>query len=59
MLRTVANPFTRTAMIAFAWANRHTILRWGRSFWNELRRPGMIEPAPTGADGQSAVGDHP
>ena len=45
MLRTVANPFTRTAMLAFAWANRHTILRWGRSFWNELSRPGMIEPA--------------
>jgi hypothetical protein len=43
-LRTVANPFTRTAMIAFAWSNRHTILRWGRSLWGELRQPGRIEP---------------
>jgi hypothetical protein len=42
--RALANPFTRTAMIAFAWAHRHTILRWGRSFWNELRQPGRIEP---------------
>ncbi len=44
-LRTLANPFTRTAMIAFAWSHRHTIMRWGRSFWVELRRPGRIEPA--------------
>ncbi len=48
MLRTfskIANPFTRTAIIAFVWTHRRTILRWGRSFWTELRRPGMIEPA--------------
>jgi hypothetical protein len=44
-LRVMANPFSRTAMIAFAWSNRHTILRWGRSLWNELRQPGRIEPA--------------
>ena len=43
-LRSLANPFTRTAMIAFAWAHRHTILRWGRSFWNELRSPRRIDP---------------
>jgi hypothetical protein len=44
-LRTVANPFTRTAIIAFVWAHRRTILRWGRSFWNELRQPNRIEPS--------------
>lgn len=43
-VRTLANPFTRTAMLAFAWTHRHTILRWGRSFWNELRQPGWIDP---------------
>lgn len=43
-LRTMANPFTRTALIAFAWSHRRTILRWGRSFWTELRRPGRISP---------------
>ncbi len=44
MLRTMANPFTRTAILAFAWSHRRTIMRWGRSFWNELRRPGWIDP---------------
>lgn len=44
-LRTIANPFTRTAIIAFGWAHRRTILRWGRSFWDELRAPHRIEPA--------------
>ena len=43
-LRRTVNPFTRTAIIAFAWTHRRTILRWGRSFWNELRRPGRISP---------------
>ena len=43
-LRSAVNPFTRTALIAFAWTHRRTILRWGRSFWNELRRPGRISP---------------
>jgi hypothetical protein len=43
-LRTMANPFTRTALIAFAWSNRHTIMRWGRSLSSELRQPGRIEP---------------
>lgn len=43
-LRTIANPFTRTAIIAFVWTHRRTILRWGRSFWNELRQPGRIDP---------------
>ena len=32
-------------MLAFAWAHRHTILRWGRSLWNELRAPRQIDPA--------------
>lgn len=44
MLRTMANPFTRTAMVAYAWSHRRTIMRWGRSFWNELRKPGWINP---------------
>jgi hypothetical protein len=43
-MRTVANPFTRTAIIAFVWSHRRTIMRWGRSFWNELRRPGRVDP---------------
>lgn len=43
-LRTVANPVTRTAIMAFAWAHRRTILRWGRSLWDELRQPTQIEP---------------
>lgn len=38
------NPFTRTAVLAFAWTHRRTILRWGRSLYAELRRPGRIEP---------------
>ncbi|MFW2333999.1 hypothetical protein [Ilumatobacter sp.] len=41
---TFFNPFTRTAVIAFVWAHRRTILRWGRSLSSELRRPGRIEP---------------
>jgi hypothetical protein len=44
MLRTMANPFTRTAILAFAWSHRRTIMRWGRSLFNELRRPGWIDP---------------
>jgi hypothetical protein len=43
-MRSLANPFTRTALLAFAWSHRHTIMRWGRSLWNELRRPGRIDP---------------
>jgi hypothetical protein len=43
-LRTAVNPFTRTALVMFAWTHRRTIMRWGRSFWNELRRPGRISP---------------
>lgn len=47
MIRRVAtlfNPFTRTAVLAFAWSHRRTITRWGRSLYAELRRPGRIEP---------------
>ena len=32
-------------MIAFAWSHRHTILRWGGSFWHELRSPSRIDPS--------------
>lgn len=42
--RTIANPFTRTALLAFTWSQRHTILRWGMSLWNELRAPHRIDP---------------
>lgn len=41
---TLFNPFTRTAVLAFAWTHRRIILRWGRSLYSELRRPGRIEP---------------
>ncbi len=44
-LRRFANPFTRTALIAFAWSHRRTIRRWGHSFWNELRSPRRIDPS--------------
>lgn len=44
-LRTLTNPFTRTAILAYVWAHRRTILRWGRSFWQELNRPGRIDPS--------------
>jgi hypothetical protein len=43
-IRTALNPFTRTAILAFTWAHRRTILRWGRSFWLELRQPTRIDP---------------
>lgn len=45
LLRGLANPFTRTAMIALASSHRHSILRWGRSFWNELRSQRRIDPS--------------
>lgn len=40
----LANPFTRTAILAFAWSHRRAIMRWGRSLWSELTRPGFIDP---------------
>ena len=40
----LVNPFTRTAVLAFAWSHRRAVARWGRSLWTELRRPGRIEP---------------
>jgi hypothetical protein len=43
MLRKVANPFNRTALLLFAWSHRRTIMRWGRSFWTELRSAGPID----------------
>ena len=44
LFKTVANPFSRTALIMFAWTHRRTIMRWGRSFWTELTQPGRIDP---------------
>jgi len=38
------NPFTRTAALAFAWSHRRTVMRWGRSFYTELKKPGKIDP---------------
>ena len=32
-------------MIAFAWSHRHTIRRWGGSFWHELRSPSRVDPS--------------
>lgn len=39
----LVNPFTRTAVLAFAWSHRRAVMRWGRSLWTELRRPGGVE----------------
>lgn len=44
MARRLTNPFTRSAVLVYAWQHRRTITRWGRSLWTELRRPGRIEP---------------
>ncbi len=44
MARRLTNPFTRSAVLLFAWQHRRAIMRWGRSLWTELRRPGRIEP---------------
>ena len=44
LFKTVANPFSRTALIMFAWTHRRTIMRWGRSFWTELTQPGRVDP---------------
>lgn len=43
-LSSLFNPISRTAVLAFAWSHRRTIMRWGRSLYSELRRPGRIEP---------------
>jgi len=43
-LRNLANPFSRTALLMLAWTHRRTIMRWGRSFWTELKTPGRIAP---------------
>lgn len=44
MARRLTSPFTRSALLVFAWQHRRAIERWGRSLWTELRRPGRIEP---------------
>ena len=43
--RRITRPFTRMALMAFAWNHRHEIQRWGRSIWAELRAPGEISPS--------------
>jgi hypothetical protein len=43
--RRITRPFTRMALMAFAWNHRTEIQRWGRSIWAELRAPGEISPS--------------
>ncbi|HEY3485688.1 MAG TPA: hypothetical protein VGK49_09900 [Ilumatobacteraceae bacterium] len=38
-------PFTRTAVLAFVWAHRHEIMRWGRSLYAEITGPGGVTPS--------------
>jgi hypothetical protein len=45
LTRRVLRPFTRTAILLWAWKRRHEILRWGRSIWTELRSPEPISPS--------------
>jgi hypothetical protein len=44
MLLRGANPFNRMALLTLAFAHRHAILRWGRSLYAEVSRPGPIAP---------------
>ena len=44
LFKTIANPFSRTALIMFAWTHRRSIMRWGRSFWTELTQAGRVDP---------------
>ncbi|MEZ5260072.1 MAG: hypothetical protein R2705_25240 [Ilumatobacteraceae bacterium] len=57
LFKTVANPFSRTALIMFAWTHRRTIMRWGRSFWTRLTQRTCRSEADH-ADRQGLVGDH-
>jgi hypothetical protein len=54
VLRRLVRPFwlTRTAVLVFAWQHRHEILRWGRTIWAELTRPGKIQPTRLALLGQ-------
>lgn len=52
LVRKVVNPFNRTALVLFAWSHRRTIMRWGRSFWTELRSPGPIDRRRLGLIGR-------
>lgn len=36
--RGALNPVTRTAILTFAWAHRHEVMRWGRSLSEHLAR---------------------
>lgn len=40
----LANPLNRAVILGFVWSHRRSIMRWGRSFWNELRSADRIEP---------------
>jgi hypothetical protein len=40
--RHITRPFTRTALMVFAWNHRNEIERWVRSLWTELRAPSEI-----------------
>jgi hypothetical protein len=43
-VRRFMRPFTRTAVMAFAWNHRRSILRWGRTLYLELASPRTISP---------------
>ena len=39
-----ANPLNRATMAGFIWSHRRSIMRWGRSFWHEVKSPSRIDP---------------
>ena len=40
-----ANPLNRAAIAGFIWSHRRSIMRWGRSFWHEVKAPSRIDPS--------------
>ena len=43
--RSLLNPVTRVALTTFAWNHRHEILRWGRTFYDQLIGRSDVSPA--------------
>lgn len=43
--RLLFNPFTRMAIVTWAWNRRHEIKRWGLSLYNEIAGSGKVDPA--------------
>lgn len=50
--RRLSSPFTRSAVLLFAWQHRRAIMRWGRSLWTELHGRGRINPRRLGQIGR-------